>query len=113
MAKKNIREVFSQDKAGDQQIGALEAVKEGIQAVAPGLSLRAIFSDIKAEMTEQLAHGAHELAAALFNGSAFVMYGGNGHDNEKQNGSPEVQQQEHDRGQAQQQERDRGGREML
>ena len=100
---KNIREVFGQAKAGDQQIGVVEAVKEGIQAVAPGLSLREIFSDIKAEMKDQLAHGSHELAAALFNGSPFVMYARGGRDdNEPQPGSPEVQQQE----------RDRGGREM-
>jgi hypothetical protein len=99
---KNIRDVFGKAEAGDQQIGAVEALKEGIQAVAPGLSLRKIFSDIKAEMKEQLAHGSHELAAALFNGSPFVMYGRGGHDNEPQNGSPEVQQQE----------RDRGGREL-
>ena len=99
---KNIREVFGQVKAGDQQIGAVEAIKEGIQAVAPGLSLREIFSDIKAEMKDQLAHGSHELAAALFNGSPFVMYARGGRDDEPQPGSPEVQQQE----------RDRGGREM-
>ena len=100
---KNIREVFGQVKAGDQQIGAVEAVKEGIQAVAPGLSLREIFSDIKAEMKDQLAHGSHELAAALFNGSPFAMYARGGRDvNEPQHGSPEVPQQE----------RDRGGREM-
>lgn len=100
---KNIREVFGQAKAGEQRIGAMEAVKEGIQAVAPGLSLREIFSDIKAEMKDQLAHGSHEMAAALFNGSPFVMYGRGGRDdNEPQPGSPEVQQQE----------RDRGGREM-
>ena len=100
---KNIREVFGQVNAGDQQIGAVEAVKEGIQAVAPGLSLRKIFSDIKAELKEQRDHGAHELAAGLFNGSPFVMYARGGRDdNEPQHGSPEVQQQE----------RDRGGREM-
>jgi hypothetical protein len=100
---KNIREVFAPAKAGEQQIGAMEAVKEGIQAVAPGLSLREIFSDIKAEMKDQLAHGSHELAAALFNGSPFVMYARGGRDdNEPQHGSPEVPQQE----------RDRGGREM-
>jgi hypothetical protein len=100
---KNVREVFGQVKAGDQQIGAMEAVKEGIQAVAPGLSLREIFSDIKAEMKDQLAHGSHELAAALFNGSPFVMYARGGRDdNEPQPGSREVQQQE----------RDRGGREL-
>ena len=101
---KNIREVFGQAKAGEQQIGAMEAVKEGIQAVAPGLSLREIFSDIKAELKDQLAHGAHELAAALFNGAPFVMYGRGGRDDAPQHASPEVQQQE--------QERDRGGREM-
>lgn len=100
---KNIREVFGQVKAGEQQIGAMEAVKEGIQAVVPGLSLREIFSDIKAELKDQLVHGSHELAAALFNGSPFVMYARGGRDdNEPQQGSPEVQQQE----------RDRGGREM-
>ena len=99
---KNIREVFGPDKSGDQQIGAVEAVKEGIQAVAPGLSLRQIFSDIKTELTEQLKHGSHELAAALFNGSPFVMYGRGGRDNEPQHGLPEVEVQE----------RDRGGREM-
>ena len=101
---KNIREVFGQAKAGDQQIGAVEAVKEGIQAVAPGLSLREIFSDIKAEMKDQLvAWVLHEAAAALFNGSPFVMYARGGRDdNEPQPGSPEVQQQE----------RDRGGREL-
>ena len=99
---KNIRDVFGQPEAGDRQVGAVEAVKEGIQAVAPGLSLRKFFSDITAEMKEQLAFGSHELAASLYNGSPFIMYGRGGHDQEPQNGSPEVQQQE----------RDRGGREM-
>lgn len=95
---RNIREVFGPEKAGEQKIGAMEAVKEGIQAVAPGLSLRQIFGDIKDEMKEQLKHGSHELSAALFNGAPFVMYGRGGRDNEPQHGSPEVQQQEHDRG---------------
>ena len=95
---KNIREVFGQDKAGEQQIGALEAVREGFQAVAPGLSLRKIFGDIKNELTEQLKHGSHELSAALFNGSPFVMYARGGRDNEQHQGSPEVQQQEQERG---------------
>jgi hypothetical protein len=103
---KTLREVFSQVKPGEQQVGAMEAAKEGIQAVAPGLSLREIFSDIKAEMKDQLAHGAHELAAALFNGSPFVMYARGGRDdNEPQQGLPETQQE-------MKQERDRGGLEM-
>lgn len=102
---KTLREVFSQIKPGEQQVGAIEAAKEGIQAVAPGLSLREIFSDIKAEMKDQLAHGSHELAAALFNGSPFVMYGRGGQDDGPQHGLPEAQQEL-------QQERDRGGLEM-
>jgi hypothetical protein len=52
----------------------MEAAKEGVQAIAPGLSLSKMFSDIKNELKQQAAHGSHELAAALFNGSAFVMY---------------------------------------
>lgn len=102
---KTLREVFSPVKPGEQQVGAMEAVKEGIQAVAPGLSLREIFSDIKAEMKDQLAHGSHELAAALFNGSPFVMYGRGGHDDGPQHGLPETQQE-------MKQERDRGGLEL-
>lgn len=102
---KTLREVFSQVKPGEQQIGAMEAAKEGIQAVAPGLSLREIFSDIKAEMKDQLAHGSHELAAALFNGSPFVMYARGGHDEGPQHGLPETQQEK-------QQERQQGGLEM-
>jgi hypothetical protein len=101
---KTLREVFSQVKPGEQQVGAMEAAKEGIQAVAPGLSLREIFSDIKAEMKDQLAHGSHELAAALFNGSPFVMYARGGHDEGPQHGLPEQPEL--------QQERDRGGLEM-
>ena len=50
----------------------LRAVKETAQAVAPGLDN--LIPDIKAEAKQQLAAGAHELAAALFNGSGFVMY---------------------------------------
>jgi hypothetical protein len=52
----------------------MEAVKEGVQAVAPGLSLSKMFGDINAELKQQAAHGAHEMAAALFSGSAFIMY---------------------------------------
>src|SRR5258708_4913803 len=55
-------------------MGALESVKEAFQAVAPGLSWDKIVGDVGHEMKQQLAAGAHELAAALFNGSGFVMY---------------------------------------
>jgi hypothetical protein len=55
-------------------MGALEAVKEAFQAVAPGLSLDKIMGDVGHELKQQVAFGAHELAAALFNGSGFIMY---------------------------------------
>src|SRR5579871_3621595 len=54
--------------------GGLEAVKEAVQSIAPGLSWDKIVGDVGHEMTQQVAFGAHELAAALFNGSGFVMY---------------------------------------
>jgi hypothetical protein len=47
---------------------------EGIKAIMPGLSLSKILSDIGEELKHQGSMGAHELAAALFNGQAFVMY---------------------------------------
>ena len=84
---KHGREVF-------EQIKAMEAVREGVQAVAPGLSLDKIFGDIKAELKQQAAHGAHELASAIFRGDGYVMY-------------PRTNQAD-----APQQEQSRGGREL-
>ena len=73
---------------------AVEGVKLAVEAFAPGLTLGKILSDIGAELKEQRDHGAHELAAALFNGSAFVLYPRtkDGKD-EPQHGPPEMQQQ--------------------
>ena len=98
---KQSREFFAQVKSGEQ-IGALEAAREGIQAVAPGLSLSKMLSDVGAELKNQLAHGSHEMSAALFNGSAFVMY---------PRTKEGVDDPQHDLG-APQQEMERGGREM-
>jgi len=79
-----------------------EQLKEGVQSVAPGLSLSKILGDIGNELKNQAAHGSHELAAALFNGSPFVMYPRTKEGKEDpQHGLPEKQQ-----------EQDRGGREM-
>jgi len=87
-----------------EQIGAVEAMKEGIQAIAPGLSLSKILGEIGTELKDQAAHGAHELAAALFRGTdAFVMYPRTNHDKAPEHGLPQ---------ETPQQEQDRGGREM-
>ena len=101
MSKKT-QEFFEQVKGGERSTGAMEAIKEGIQAVAPGLSLSKILSEVGAELKQQAAHGAHEMAAALFNGNPFVMY-------PRQQGHDDPQ---HGLGQEMQQEQDRGGREM-
>ena len=60
-------------KANDE-IVQLEVTNEGIQSVLKGLSLGKIASDIGKELEHQLKFGAHEMGAAIFSGSAFVMY---------------------------------------
>jgi hypothetical protein len=99
---KRTQEFFEHIKSGEESNGAIQAAKEGIQAVAPGLSLDKILGDVGAELKQQAAHGSHELAAALFNGNPFVMYPRQqGHDDPQHGLGPEMQQ-----------EQDRGGREM-
>ena len=66
-----------------QQVESM-GIMESVQAIAPGLSLGKILGDIGHELKEQGAHGAHEAAAALFNGSAFVMYPHAGQEQEAQ-----------------------------
>jgi hypothetical protein len=100
---KQTREFLEQVKAGEEPRGFLQAIKEGIQAVAPGLSFSNILHDIGAEVKQQAAHGAHELAAALFNGNGFVMYPRQSSHDDTQQGLPQEPQQP---------ERERGGREM-
>jgi hypothetical protein len=78
---------------------SMESTKEAVQAIAPGLSLGKILSDVGTEMKEMGKHGAHELAAALFNNSAFVMYPRAGQEQEAK--QPEHQAE---------MEQDRGGR---
>lgn len=104
------REKFEQImKSAEREpaVGTMAAVKEGIQAVAPGLSLSQILNDVGAELKQQLAHGSHEMAAALFRGDAFVMYPREGKEAGSLHGLPEQAQQ-----QDMQREQERGGREM-
>src|SRR5579871_3224261 len=93
---------------GEQQSkGALEAMKATILAIAPGL--KNFGQDLKEELAYQAQAGAHELAAALFNGSAFVMYPRGGNDDHGVHG-PE-QAPDHGLGD-QAQDMGRGGRGM-
>ena len=74
-----------------------------VRAVAPGLSPSKILGDIGRELKHLGAQGAHELAAALFRGDAFVLYG-----KEAEGQSPSV---EAARGAADPPSRERGGME--
>jgi hypothetical protein len=58
-----------------EPMGVIELAKESVQAIAPGLSLSNILSDIGSELGRLGVQGQMELASALFNGSAFVPYG--------------------------------------
>lgn len=81
-----------------------EQVKKGQE---PSLGSKAldVAGKVWDAMEHPVAHGAHELAAALFNGSAFVMYPRTKNAKEDQeHGLPQEAQQE--------QERQRGGMEM-
>src|SRR4051812_34875087 len=81
----------------EKSMGALEALKQAVQAIAPGLDLQKMGQEIGGELKQMGTHGAHELAAALFNGnqggSAFVMYPRGTHDDHGIHG-PEGKDQE-------------------
>ena len=49
-----------------------ENLKDAATEMLPGL--KNIVPELGAELKQMGAHGAHELAAALFNGQGFVMY---------------------------------------
>jgi hypothetical protein len=91
---KQTREFFEQLKAGEKP-SLVEKMQER-------LSLSTIGGELWKELKQQAAHGAHEMAAALFNGNSFVMY--------PRQSSHDDQQAVH--GQERQEEQHRGGREM-
>jgi hypothetical protein len=100
-------------------MGTLEAIKEAFQALAPGLSLDKIVGDVGHEMKQQVVSGAHELAAALFSGSGFVMYPRGTRDDHGKDGhgvhgleQGQGEQSGMEKPQQEGQQQDRGGREM-
>jgi hypothetical protein len=62
--------------------------------------------EMAAELKQMGAHGSHELAAALFNGSAFVMYP------RAQREGQRVEDQQPDVAPEAQKQQERGGREL-
>jgi hypothetical protein len=116
-------QLFGQGQPAQSQqpsIGAIEAAVEGIKAVAPGLSWDKIVGDVGHMVKQEVAAGAHELAAALFNGSAFVMYprgtredhGVHGPQQAQAQGQEAPQQAQTQGVEAPTQQQERGGREM-
>jgi hypothetical protein len=90
----------SSDLFKDEKLGPLEAIREGVQSIAPGLSLSKILHDVGNELKQQAVMGSHELASLLFRGDGFVLYQGSDHDG-VDHGLPDMQQ-----------EQERGGREI-
>jgi hypothetical protein len=72
----------------EPSMGAYQAAKEGIKEFVANMypGLKDAPKEIWAEAKHQLAQGAHELAAALFNGNAFVMYPRGGKDDHAKDG---------------------------
>jgi hypothetical protein len=103
------RKFFDAAKQPPQEgIGAIEAAKEGILAIFPGM--RGMGSEMANELKRLAVQGSAELAGALFNGHAYVPYGqGQTIDftsNEGADTPPAPQRGE------QEKEQERGGREM-
>ncbi len=65
----------------------------------PGLRDGKFWTDIAAELKQQMAHGSHEVAALLYRGDAFVMYPRTNEGKEEpQLGLPQEAQKEMERG---------------
>ncbi len=99
---KATREFFERAMQDDlPPMGAVKAAAEGaklaVEAFAPGLTLSKILGDIGKELKEQLAHGSHEMAAALFRGDAFVMYPRTNQADGPDHGLPEMQRESQSR----------------
>lgn len=97
------REFFENLKSGND-MGPIEAAKEGMLSVAPGL--KNFLSEVGAELGRLGVQGQMEAASALFNGGAFVPYGPGQYKTEAETA---IEQPEMEQGR---QEQERGGREM-
>src|SRR5436305_2103012 len=105
----NERELSQKLFEGPQRsTGTLGALKEALLTIAPGL--KDAGREIGAELKQMGTHGAHELAAALFNGSAFVMYPRGGKDDHGVHGPEPAQDGQAPHQDAPDQHLERGGR---
>ena len=74
--------------------GAMQAATDGIRAVAPGLSLSNILSDIGSELERLGVQGQAEVAGLLFGNSAYVPYGRGQNPADKGNDAEDRQQEQ-------------------
>jgi len=56
-----------------QLFEGIEGIKEAVEAIAPGL--KDVVPEVGDELKRLGKHGQTEMAAALFGGNAFVVYG--------------------------------------
>jgi hypothetical protein len=56
-------------------MGAIEAVIEGVRAIAPGLNLKDVFSDIGETLKQKLVQGQAEIGSVLYTSQGYVPYG--------------------------------------
>lgn len=70
MSKQSLAQILSGEPKG-----AMQTAMEGIRAVAPGLSLSSILSDVGSELGRLGVQGSAELASALFSSNSYVPYG--------------------------------------
>jgi hypothetical protein len=96
--------LFADNRSGVEGLGdALKAqAKVEVQELFSGLSRMA--TEIGTELKHQTVFGAHEAAAALFRGDAFVLYPKNGNEGSEQENQghglhgPAIEQPEVERG---------------
>jgi hypothetical protein len=98
-----------------QKIGAIEAAWEGVKEFTNGMypGLKNLIPEAKDQLLHMGAMGAHELAAALFNGNGFVMYPRGTKDDHMQAPGQDQQQPAQQQGvDPPTQQQERGGRTM-
>src|SRR5690349_18313406 len=77
MSPQEAAKLFKVEKPMGAMDGSTQGIKEGMTAYGQGIASLfkgAVNVAYGQEMKGFVAHGAHESASLLFNGSAFVMY---------------------------------------
>jgi hypothetical protein len=88
------RDLSRQLFGGEQKsMGPVQAIKEAFLTIAPGL--KDFGPQVKQQLQHMGAHGAHELANALFGNGAFVLYPRDGTNIQSKEGPEQAQDGQH------------------